>query len=163
MQPIYTAGEVLEIARQIERNGARFYSRAAEAAPDDATRRTLAELSVMERSHERTFASMAADLTAQERQEPPYDPNDEAAQYMRAVAGGHVFDLRADPSEWLGPERTIEQVLRKAVGIEKESIIYYLGLKGAVPEHLGRERIDAIIAEEMRHLALLSSMLERAH
>lgn len=159
MQPTYTAGEVLEIAQQIERNGARFYRRAAGAAPQEEARRTLNELAVMEQTHERTFATMAAELTSQERQEPLYDPNDEAAQYMRVVAGGHVFDLRADPSEWLGPGRTMAQILRKAIEVEKESIIYYLGLKQAVPEHLGRERVDRIIAEEMRHLVLLDGML----
>ena len=159
MTTTYNANEILEIAQQMERNGARFYERAADVcgAPDAA--RALRELAVMERQHQQTFASMAAALTDEERQEPLLDPYDESAQYMRAVAGGHVFDLRSDPVEWIGDGRTMADILTKAIGLEKDSIIYYLGLMDAVPEHLGREWVDQIIKEEMGHVTLLNTML----
>ncbi len=155
----FNAGEVLEIAQQIERNGARFYRRAAEAAAMSSASQTLQELAVLEAEHEQVFASMAAALSPEERQDAVYDPYDEAAQYMRAVAGGQVFDLRADPVEWLEGERTAADIFRKAIGLEKDSIIYYLGLKAAVPARLGTDRVDEIIRQEMHHVALLNTML----
>jgi rubrerythrin len=158
----YNAGEVLEIARQIERNGARFYRRAAETAPTSQAERALLDLAVMEEKHEQTFADMAAELSAEERQAPLYDPNDEARQYLQAVAGGQVFDLKADPAEWLEGGRTLTEVLARAMELEKDSIIYYLALKPAIPEGLGRARVDDVIREEMRHLVLLNTMSEAA-
>jgi rubrerythrin len=46
-----------------------------------------------------------------------------------------------------------------AISREKESIVFYLGLKGLVPENLGRNKIYDIIREEMKHLRLLSNKL----
>ena len=162
MSATYNAGEVLEIARQLERNGARFYERAADACESRDAACSLGELAAMERKHEEVFASMAADLTDEERQDALYDPFDDGAQYLRAVAGGHVFDLRADPVEWLGESRTMADILRKAISLEKDSIIYYLGVREGVPERLGRDRIDDIIREEMGHVTLLNTMLSLA-
>jgi len=157
----YTASELLEIAQQMERNGCAFYDRAAELAEGGAAA-VLLELAEMERTHERTFAAMAAELPEGERQAPAYDPNGEAAQYIRAVAGGHVFNLKADPVEWLAAGRTMPQILRRAIALEKDTIVYYLGLRDVVPADLGKERVDDIIREEMSHVVLLSEQLTEA-
>lgn len=154
----FNAGEIFEIARQIERNGARFYRQAA-VLGDGQDRQALLDLAEMEDRHERTFAAMATELSPAERQGPLYDPYGEAVQYLRAVAGGYVFDLRADPAEWLRGDRSEADVLRKAIGLEKDSIVFYLGVKRVVPEKLGKDRIDAIIGEEMSHVTLLSNRL----
>jgi rubrerythrin len=43
--------------------------------------------------------------------------------------------------------------------MEKDSIVFYLGMKELVPERLGKNRIDGIIKEEMGHLASLGTEL----
>jgi rubrerythrin len=53
----------------------------------------------------------------------------------------------------------MEEILKAAIVAEKDSIIFYLGLKNAVPERLGGEKIDIIIEEEMSHITLLSNEL----
>jgi rubrerythrin len=159
----YSAGEVFEIGVQIERNGARFYGRAAERLDDPAVCGLLEDLARMEEAHERVFRAMRRELADREQPETMFDPNAEAGEYLRAVAGGKVFDLRVDPTDWLEEgERSRQDVLRKAIQVEKDSIIYYLGIKEAVPEGLGRERIDGIIRQEMTHLSLLGTTLESA-
>jgi rubrerythrin len=158
----YNAGEILEMAQQIERNGVRFYRRAAQAAQTAHASRILSDLAILEEKHERIFADMAADLRPEERQESLYDPYDESSQYMRAAAGGKVFDLKADPTAWLATTRTMEEVLLKAIGIEKDSIVFYLGLKDCVPERLGRERVEEVIRQEMGHIVVLERLLETA-
>jgi rubrerythrin len=155
----FNAAEVLEIAQQIERNGARFYRRAAETAADPHVKGLLLDLCAMEENHRRAFAEMGADLSPDEDQAPAYDPYEETVQYLRAVAGGHVFDPRADPVEWLGGGRSLAEILRRAIDMEKDSIIFYLAIRQSVPEKLGKERIEAIIREEMSHLATLSERL----
>ncbi len=113
----------------------------------------------MERSHERTFARMAERLAPEARQEPFYDPNAEAGQYLRAVASGKVFDLRADPVDWLGGTKSFARILKKAIELEKDSIIFYLGIREAVPHELGRPRVEDIIREEMGHVVALHGLL----
>ncbi len=160
MSPTYSAGEIFEIAQQIERNGERFYEKAAEMAEEPEAKALMRDLAEMERAHQQTFAAMSEELSEEERSEPFYDPNGEAGQYLRAVAGGEVFDLRSDPSEWLGDGRTMREILRKALDLEKDSISYYVGIRGAVPEALGKDKIEHIIREEMLHVAQLNEALQ---
>jgi rubrerythrin len=53
----------------------------------------------------------------------------------------------------------MEKILKAAIEAEKDSIVFYLGMKNAVPEDLGRTRLDDIIKEEMNHVRLLSREL----
>lgn len=155
----YNAGEILEIAQQIERNGARFYEAVAERSGGGREAVLLQDLAAMERSHERTFADMADELAASARGEPFYDPNAEAGEYLRAVASGKVFDLRADPVEWLAGAVEFGRMLEKAITLEKDSIIFYLGIRDAVPGELGGARVEDIIREEMAHVVSLHELL----
>ncbi len=49
--------------------------------------------------------------------------------------------------------------LKSAIEAEKDSIVFYLGMKEAVAENLGQDRIDVIIKEEMGHIRVLSKEL----
>jgi len=53
-----------------------------------------------------------------------------------------------------------EDILQTAIGLEKDSVVFYLGMKDAIPQRLGRSKIDGIIKEEMGHIATLSRELE---
>jgi rubrerythrin len=57
----------------------------------------------------------------------------------------------------------LEGILKEAITAEKDSIVFYLGMKELVPETLGKKRIDAIIKEEMSHIKLLSKELVAVH
>jgi rubrerythrin len=151
-----TADEIFEMAEQIERNGARFYRRAAQGFIDSRAGRRLLDLAAMEDEHEKVFAAMRAELLQSEREPRVPDPYGEAILYVRGMADGHVFDVRKDPSERLTGKETMEDILRTAIGLEKDSIVFYLGIKEIVPERLSKQRIDDIIKEEMGHIAILS-------
>ena len=155
----FNADEILEMAEQIERNGARFYRRAAEGAPDPGNRQLLLDLAAMEDDHEKVFASMRANLADAESEATFFDPEGQAALYLRAMADGHVFNVKGEATGLFTGKETMEDILRTALGMEKDSIVFYLGMKELVPEGLGKDRIDAIIKEEMGHLASLSEQL----
>ena len=155
----FSAEEVFEMAEQIERNGATFYRRAAEGTQEPSDRALLRELAAMEDDHERVFASMKEDLLASRKGLDPFDPHEEAAAYLRAMADGQVFDMDSDPVKFLDDHHGIGNILRKAIALEKESIIFYTGMKEMVPKRLGKERIEQIIREEMRHVVLLNGAL----
>ncbi len=152
----FNADEILQMAEQIERNGARFYRRAALDTTDSGTRQVLNDLAAMEDEHEKVFSAMRADLSQEEREPTVGDPYGESVLYLRGMADGGVFDVKADPDEWLKGKETMEEVLKTAIALEKDSIVFYLGLKDVVPERLGRQRVDDIIRQEMSHIAMLA-------
>lgn len=156
----FNADEIFEMAEQIERNGAKFYRRAAELFKGPQTGQIFLGLASMEDEHEKIFAAMRASLTEQERKETVYDPDGQAVLYLRAMANGFVFDIKAEPAKRLTGKEKMEDILKMAIGFEKDSIVFYLGIKDVVPERLGKERIDAIIKEEMSHIASLSKNLK---
>ncbi len=158
----YNADEVFEMAEQMERNGAKFYRRAAELASEDATKQMLIELAEMEDDHEKTFAEMRRDLSENERKSMVFDPDNELTLYLRAMADQHVFNVNEDPSARLSAEDSRDDVLRMAIGMEKDSIVFYLGMKELVPERFGKERLDHIIQEEFGHISTLSSKMSGA-
>jgi rubrerythrin len=53
----------------------------------------------------------------------------------------------------------MKKILKAAIEAEKDSIVFYLGMKEAVPDNLGKGRLDHIIREEMGHVRLLSKRL----
>ena len=152
----FNADEILEMAENIERNGARFYRKAAELVEEAAIRKLLEDLAAWEDGHERVFATMRADLAAQEREAKVFDPEHETSMYLRAMADGHVFDARIDPADTLTGSESAEEILRMAIGQEKDSIVFYTGLKEMISQTAGRERIEAIIKEEMGHIGFLN-------
>ena len=162
MSIIFNADEIFELAEQIERNGARFYRRAAEGADDSHERQTLLDLAKMEDDHEKAFSAMRAELTDAEQRSTVFDPDGQATQYLRAMVDGRVFDVKADPSKNLTGEETMDEILRTAIGLEKDSIVFYLGMKEMVPARVGKDRIGDIIKEEMDHIVTLSRKLASA-
>ena len=152
----FNADEILEMAEQIERNGARFYRKAAELVQDAAVSKLLEDLASWEDGHERAFAAMRADLADQEREPRVFDPEHETSMYLQAMADGHVFDTRVDPAEKLTGTESATDILRMAIGQEKDSIVFYTGLKEMISQTAGRERIEEIIKEEMGHIGFLN-------
>lgn len=155
----FSADEIFEIAAQIERNGARFYRRAAEGPGSSRVRNKLLDLAAREDEHGKVLAAMRASLSPQEKEPTVSDPWGESLLYLKGIADGHVFDLKTDPAAALTGKETVEEVLRAAIGHEKDSIVFYVGMREIVPERLGKDKIDAIIQEEMGHMSTLSNEL----
>jgi rubrerythrin len=153
----FNADEVFEMAEQIEKNGANFYR--AAAGKFSALKQTLLDLAAMEDEHLKTFRAMRAELTSAEQQPLVFDPDGEAQMYLRVMADGHVFIIKDDPADLLAGRDKAEDVLNLAIGMEKDSIAFYVGLKEGVSRKAGKDKIDAIIREEMSHIAILNKRL----
>jgi rubrerythrin len=155
----FNALEIFEMAEQIERNGIKFYHKAAKGVPDKDTRQMLTDLAAMEAEHEKTFAGMRKQLSDEELELRVFDPDNEIALYLQAMADGHVFDLKKDPSRHLTGTESVEDILKLAIEAEKDSIVFYLGLKDFVPVRAGKDKVEAIIKEEMGHIAVLNQKM----
>ena len=58
-------------------------------------------------------------------------------------------------------QEKIRKILKAAIGLEKESIVFYLGMKELVPTKFGKDKIDKIIKEEMGHIRFLSGLQKK--
>ena len=79
--------------------------------------------------------------------------------YLRAMADGHVFNVREDPSDKLTGNETMAEIIKLALGCEKDSIVFYLGLRDMVPAREGKDKVDAVIREEMGHISILNKQM----
>lgn len=153
MQYDFNANEILQMAEQLERNGADFYRKSIEKIQDPAGKELLLSLAEMEDQHEKTFADLRSKLTASEKAQTVFDPEGETVRYLKALADSKVFFEKTIDTD------SMEGILKEAITAEKDSILFYLGLKDAVPEALGKDKIDAVIKEEMSHINLLTREL----
>jgi len=150
----FNADEIFEMAEQIERNGASFYRKSAELIADPAAKKLLLDIAAMEDEHEKTFADLRAGLYEKEKVTTVFDPEGEISLYLRALADTRVFfEKKIDNTS------SIKDIFKEAILAEKDSIVFYMGMKDMVPENLGKAKIDAIIKEEMTHIKLLGKAL----
>ncbi len=157
----FNAEEVFEMAVAVERNGARFYRKACEALDEPALLELLQRLARMEDQHEAVFEKLKERVFGEKPAQSHAEYYDLAAAYLQALVENKIFILDKDPAEVLGKISGVDQLLEAAIDREKESIIYYVGLKELVPANLGREEVDSIIREEMSHVSLLTHELQR--
>jgi len=149
----FNADEVFEIAEQIERNGADFYRTVANKVTDTDKKQLLNDLAEMEDEHERTFKNLRSKLSMDEKIQTTFDPEGDSERYLHALANTRVFyEKEIDTG-------SLEEILKTAITAEKDSIVFYLGMKDVIPVHLGKEKLDRIIKEEMGHISLLSKEL----
>jgi rubrerythrin len=149
----FNADEIFEIAEQIERNGANFYRTVAEKVDDADKRKLLTDLAKMEDEHEQTFRYMRSELLQDEKTVTTFDPDGESELYLQALADTRVFYEKDVDTN------SMKEILKAAITAEKDSIVFYLGMKAVVPAHLGKDKLDGIIKEEMGHIRLLSKEL----
>ena len=149
----FNADEVFEIAEQIERNGAEFYRRAAENIDEPENKKFLLDLAIMEDEHEQTFKQMRSELTKNEKSMTTFDPEGESEVYLKSLADTRVFYEKDIDTT------SLKEIFKSGISAEKDSIVFYLGMKEVVPPHLGKDKLDVIIKEEMSHIKLLSKRL----
>lgn len=152
----FTAAEILEMAEQIERNGSAFYRAAAKLNPQSG--RLLLTLAGQEDGHLAIFTGMRRQLDARASEPVTYDPDGEAALYLKAMADRSVFNVDQDPATLINSKDSLAHILGVAARLEKDSIVFYTGMKSLVPAALGQAKLDAIIKEEWNHIVFLSQL-----
>jgi rubrerythrin len=159
MPVTFNADEVFEMAEQIERNAAKFYQEAATKTSERQIKDVFLRLAAMEDTHLRTFQQMRTTLSDQEKGGTTFDPEGEASLYLQAMADDRGFEgMRGRNVKLTGKESTRE-LLEIAINAERNSILYYVGLKEMVPTEVGRDKVETIIREEVSHAADLRRQL----
>jgi rubrerythrin len=155
----FSADEIFEMAEEVERNAARFYREVAEKAPDLKMKNMVLGLAVMEDDHLRTFHEMRAALSDLEKGGTTFDPDNEASLYLQALAGAKGSEGMKSPTEKLTGRESMEELFDIAIEAEKNSVMFYVGLKGMVAAQAGKDKVEGIIREEVGHVAHLRRQL----
>jgi rubrerythrin len=153
MSFVFSADEIFEMALKIEKNGEKFYRDSAAGIADPEAIQLLLKLADMEVDHQRIFTGMKTTLSPADKKAMTFDPNNEAGLYLASLANTKVFFEKDIDASGL------EGIFKAALAAEKDSIAFYLGMKGLVPAGSSREKIEEIIREEMRHIRILGEQL----
>ena len=78
---------------------------------------------------------------------------------MRTMVKGHIFNMHKDIAALIKKTKKLEDILKMAIGFEKDTIVYFLGLKDVVPEEEEKEQIEKLVKEEMKHVSILTKEL----
>jgi rubrerythrin len=157
----FNADEVLEMAVRIEANGKSFYLRAAELQSDNEVVSFFERLAAMEEQHKQTFEEFRQDLSAADKEGQAYDPDGQALMYLATMADAHGGEGDPRIAATLTGDESLEEILRTALNLEKQSILFYVGLKDLVPRQSGKDKVDEVIEEEKLHIAQLSEVLRK--
>jgi rubrerythrin len=155
----YNADELFEIAEQIERNGTKFYNRAAKDAKDEKGKDILLTLASWEGQHEKLFIAMRKGLTKKDKEKALLDRDDHAARYLQAAADTHIFNVQ-EASNILQGNESMTEVLKIALDFEKDTIVFFVAMRELVPQSLGKEKIEGIIGEELHHVQIITEHIK---
>ena len=153
----FNAELIFEIGVQIEKNGKAFYLEAAKRSADEASKTLFTELAEWESAHIALFQHLKAELPETQTEDHLFDPDNELVSYLQAAADSHVFQNSADIAYLVEQCRSIADVFDLALTFEKDSVVYYTTMKKVVPDYLGQEKIDLLIDEELKHIAILNA------
>jgi len=144
-----TAGDVFDMARQIELDARSFYRRAADASPFASSRRLLLDLADMEQDHAQIFEAMKARLPAGPVSPAPW------LNVARFLASG----IRQHLAERFAGDEDAEEILRRAIDFERDTVAFFVSMKAALADPADRASLDALIVEELGHVVKLSGEL----
>ncbi len=159
MGNIFAGSEIVELGIQIEKNGRDFYNTLAGQSKKSLTcsgRQEKAKdifkyLAGEEEKHIATFKKI---LDSVGKYEPPEIYASEYIAYMNTLASEYVFTQKDKGSQIAQKIKTDLEAVEMGIGFEKDSIIFYEGMKKVVPEY-GQRIVEELIAQEQSHLRQL--------
>lgn len=145
----FSVREAVEMALRTEKLGYEFYTRMADTFREKSELRDLfVKLAGMERRHEEVFRGLLSSV-----QEEETEGWEEAGNYFRAMMESEFFLGREKSLPSLSRASTALEALNFAIGFEKETLLFFVGLKQAVRE---KDVVEEIIREEAGHIRSLS-------
>lgn len=147
----FSIREVVGQAVQTEKLGYQFYTTMAEKFKKDneELNKLFITLAEKELTHEKTFL----DLLGMIGDDEP-EGWEEISQYMRAIVESEFFLGKNKSLPSMENIKTVRDAVNFAIGFEKETLLYFYGIKDAVKE---KEIVEEIINEEKSHIKWLIS------
>lgn len=152
----FNAAEVFQLAAEIKERCAAFYAKAQTAIENPEVRELFRSLAREETEHKAKIESLRAKVPADAWKPTVSDPDQQLDLYIKMMADQHVFGSVGDLDRRLAEVRTTQDALRLALQIEKDSVIFFLGMQEATCEGQDRDLLALLIKEEQDHVRRLS-------
>lgn len=157
MGNIFAGSEILEIGIQIEKNGRDFYNLLLDKSNNPKAQEVYKYLAGEEEKHIAVFQGI---LSKTEKYEAAGLDADEYFAYMNALASEYVFTQKDKGKEVAGSVKSDKEAIDLGIGFEKDSIIFYEGMKKMVPEY-DLKIINELILQEQNHLRQLTELKKK--
>ena len=157
MSIAFSTSELINIAIGIERRGIVFYDIMTRSTKDVASHDIFEHLTDMERQHIHIFQDMLDDV---DKYQVPGSDTEEYAAYLQALIDSTVFTNDFITSEMATNVNNDIEALELAINAEKDSVLFYYGMKDMMPRP-AQSTVNKIIAEEKLHVRQLSELKKK--
>jgi rubrerythrin len=158
MGNIFSGSDIVKLGVQIEENGRDFYDILSKQSKDGKTIDVFKYLKGEEERHIIVFQEILESL---EKTEPAESYEGEYINYMKALADEHVFTKKGKGKEIARAVTADAKAIDIGIGFEKDSIVFYEGMKKVVPEY-DIKIVEELIKQEQDHLRRLSELKDRS-
>ena len=154
MGNIFAGAEIVEMGIQIEKNGRDFYNTLVDKSKNQKSKDLFKYLAGEEEKHIATFRGILDSLSG-------YTPAEsypgEYIAYMNSLASEHVFTKKDKGIQIAKETKSDKEAVDLAMKFEKDSIVFYEGMKKVV---LVRDHkiLDELIRQEQEHLRQLTEL-----
>lgn len=151
---MFTTGEIVDLAIQIEKNGERIYRDAVKTAPNPSLAAGLERLADEEAQHAKWFSEIKE--TAQTSIDDP--PVEEMGKsILRGILGGQVFSLQDVDFSSL---EEVKELFELAIEFEKDTVLFYEMIRNFIEDEGSLSDLNKIIEEENHHIQLIRGFFE---
>ena len=157
MKERFNALEVMEMAKDIEKRGKKFYLKHAEATENRDLRELFKKLAQDEQDHYEKFVALTEELR-QGSDDADYLYEEDVSAYFNYLVEYSVF-LLYDSEESVAALNDVEKALKLAIQAEKDSILFY---REMCEYNDGKtiEAVNKLIEEEKDHLRALGKYIK---
>ena len=153
MDPQFSLSEIFGMADRIERLAARFFTALAERG-STVTRPVILDIARMEEEHALTFAGLRVLL------EKPGGLHRDREKYA-VILSLMVIQIDAELQVNFTGQEPVEELIAKAIDMEKSTMVFYHGLREMVADEQARQTVEALLREELGHILTLGSFFTR--
>lgn len=157
MKERFNALEVMEMAKDIEKRGKKFYLEHAEATENRDLRELFKRLAQDEQDHYEKFVALTEKLRA-ESDQADYLYEQDVSAYFNYLVEYSVFP-KDDSEESVEALNNVEKALKLAIQAEKDSILFYREMC-EYNEGKTMEAVEKLIEEEKEHLRALGKYIK---
>jgi rubrerythrin len=157
MKGQFNALEVMEMAKDIEKRGKRFYLKHAEAADNRDVQELFKRLAADEEDHYQKLTALTEELR-EGKDDADYLYDEEVSSYFNSLIEFTVFPPE-NSKESLEALNNIDKALKLAVRAEKDAILFY---REMCANNSGKtiEAVEILIKEEKEHLKALGKYIK---
>ncbi|MBU8920417.1 MAG: ferritin family protein [Bacteroidales bacterium] len=157
----FNADEVFEMGMDVEKNGEAYYIKAAELATDAEVKKVFEYLAGEENNHWEIFKKMREELGGETTSPTVIDSEGLNNLYLEALVKSRLFSNVREAEKVAEDAADPISALNAALTFEKDTILFFSGMKALTREDLGAKKIDMLIEEEQKHIIRISAEIKK--